>query len=266
MLRPLRSLLRRRASAAVSPSQAVPDLPRPERTTYVVGDLHGRYDLLELMLELIDAHIGGTGSVDPQLVFVGDYIDHGPDSAGIVDRMRELTRDFPQNVTCLMGNHERMLLDFLADPALRGPRWLREGGAATLQSYRINPADLDPAAPPEAWAKAARLLARTLGDAGKDWLVHLPLSWSSGNLWVVHAGADPARAMADQTARVLLWGHPEFDSAPRGDDAWVAHGHVEIETPSVQDGRIGVDTAAWSTGRLTAVAIKPDGSHAFLQT
>jgi crotonobetaine/carnitine-CoA ligase len=125
---------------------------------------------------------------------------------------------------------------------------------------------------PEATArtlKDGRLHTGDIGSLGPDgslWLDQLPLSWSSGNLWVVHAGADPARAMPDQTARVLLWGHPEFDSAPRGDDAWVAHGHVERDTPEIHDGRIGVDTAAWATGRLTAVAIKPDGSHAFLQT
>jgi serine/threonine protein phosphatase 1 len=264
MLRPFRSLLGRKSAAPATP--AAPDLPRPETMTYVVGDLHGRSDLLELMLELIDAHIGGTGSTDPRLVFVGDYVDHGPDSAGGVARMRELTRDFPENVTCLMGNHERMLLDFLADPALRGPRWLREGGAATLASFRVDAADLNPAAPPEAWADAAGRLTAALGSEARDWLDGLPLSWSSGNLWVVHAGADPTRPMAEQTARVLLWGHPEFDSAPRGDDAWVAHGHVERDTPSLADGRIGVDTAAWSTGRLTCVAIRPDGRHAFLQT
>ena len=264
MLRPLRSLLgRNRAEPTAS---FAPDLPRPETTTYVVGDLHGRSDLLELMLELIDAHIGGTGSADPRLVFVGDYIDHGPDSAGVVARLRELTRDFPENVTCLMGNHERMLLDFLADPALRGPRWLREGGAATLTSFRVDADDLHPTAPPEAWGTAAQRLDGALGPEGRAWLAGLPLHWTSGNLWAVHAGADPARPMADQTARVLLWGHPEFDSAPRGDDAWVAHGHVERDIPKAADGRINVDTAAWSTGRLTAIAIQPDGSHAFLQT
>jgi serine/threonine protein phosphatase 1 len=165
-----------------------------------------------------------------------------------------------------MGNHERMLLDFLADPALRGPRWLREGGAATLTSFRVDADDLTATAPPEAWDHAARRLADTLGQDGRDWLERLPLTWSSGNLWVVHAGADPARPMQDQTARVLLWGHPEFDSAPRGDDIWIAHGHVERDAPLAEDGRISLDTAAWSTGRLTAIAIKPDGSHAFLQT
>jgi serine/threonine protein phosphatase 1 len=265
MLRPLRSLFGRK-SADPAANAAAPDLPRPDTATYVVGDLHGRSDLLELMLELIDAHIGGSGAQDPRLVFVGDYIDHGPDSAGVLARMRELTRDFPDNVTCLMGNHERMLLDFLSDPALRGPRWLREGGAATLTSFRVDADDLQPTAQAEAWTHAAGRLSAALGQDGRDWLEARPLTWSSGNLWVVHAGADPARPMEDQTARVLLWGHPEFDSAPRGDDAWIAHGHVERDAPMAEDGRINVDTGAWSTGRLTAIAVKPDGSHAFLQT
>jgi serine/threonine protein phosphatase 1 len=268
MLRPFRSLFGRRA--ADLPAEKGPrdeDLPRPESTCYIVGDLHGRADLLELMLELIDAHIGGTGSADPKLVFVGDYIDRGPDSAGVLARLRELTRDFPENVACLMGNHERMLLDVLADPALRGPRWLREGGAATLDSFGIrSDALLGPTPEPDAWISAAARLADALGAEGRAWLNGLPLSWHSGNLWAVHAGADPARGMADQTPRVLLWGHPEFDSAIRGDDAWIAHGHVERDRPVFAEGRIALDTAAWSTGKLTAIAIKPDGGHAFLQT
>lgn len=266
MLRSFKSLFRRGPGAAPFAAQPKADLPRPATTTYIVGDLHGRADLLELMLELIDGHIGGTGARDPHLVFVGDYIDHGPDSAGVLARMQDLTRDFPDNVTCLMGNHERMLLDFIADPALRGPRWLREGGAATLQSYRVSAGGLEANAPADAWVHAATRLADTLGPDTRGWLEARPLSWSSGNLWAVHAGADPSRQMDAQTARVLLWGHPEFDSVPRGDDAWVVHGHVEQDQPVLVDGRIGLDTAAWSSGRLTAIAIKPDGSHAFLQT
>ncbi|NKX45458.1 metallophosphoesterase [Roseicyclus persicicus] len=265
MLRPLRSLLGRRGPETPA-APAAPDLPRPASTTYVVGDLHGRADLLELMLELIDGHIGGTGSADPQLVFVGDLVDHGPDSAGVVARLQELTRDFPDNVTCLMGNHERMMLDVLNDPVARGPRWLREGGGATLASYGIPTGALEAAAPARAWREMAAGLDAALGPDTRDWLESRPLSWRSGNLWAVHAGADPARPMAEQTARVLLWGHPEFGSAPRGDDAWVAHGHVVLEAPVFAEGRIGVDTGAWSTGRLTAVAIRPDGGHAFLQT
>jgi hypothetical protein len=146
MLRSVRSLLGRKdqskaqskASSDTSDARDDLDCPKPEHTTYVVGDIHGRADLLELLLGLIDAHIGGTGTTRPQLVFVGDYVDHGPESAETLARMRELTRDFGENVVCLMGNHERMMLDFLADPVTRGPRWLREGGAATLWSFRID--------------------------------------------------------------------------------------------------------------------------------
>lgn len=241
-------------------------MPRPEQATYIVGDIHGRADLLELMLELIDAHIGGTGSTDPRLVFVGDYVDHGPDSARVVTRMRELSEAFPANVTCLMGNHERMMLDFLTDPALRGPRWLRAGGIPTLDSFGVPTATLTPTASPSLFDAAAAQLADALGGQMRDWLDALPLSWCSGDLWVVHAGADPLRPMTEQSPRVLLWGHPEFDTTPRGDALWVAHGHVEMDRPMLADGRIATDTAAWSTGRLTACAIRPGVGYDFLQT
>jgi serine/threonine protein phosphatase 1 len=265
MLRQLRSLLGG-LGGHTAPAPAELDLPRPDHTTYVVGDIHGRPDLLELMLELIDAHIGGTGGLDPQLVFVGDYVDHGPDSAAVLARLQELTREFPQNVACLMGNHERMMLDFLLDPSSRGPRWLREGGAATLASYGLAADGLDQGSSADAWTDAAGRLAEVLGEDSCGWIAQRPLSWNSGNLWVVHAGADPLRPMTDQSARVLLWGHPEFDSAPRSDGTWVAHGHVVQSAPSLAEGRIGLDTGAWRSGRLTSIAIKPDGSHAFLQT
>lgn len=265
MIRQLRTIFGRNDSPN-GQATAIPDLPRPHTATYVVGDLHGRADLLELMLELIDAHIGGTGSQDPRLVFVGDYIDHGPESAAVIARLRELSGDFPENVICLMGNHERMLLDTLSDPALRGPRWLREGGAATLTSYGIDPTALIDTATPELWAETAAALARTIGPETIDWLASCPLNWHSGNLWVVHAGADPARPMSEQTARVQLWGHPEFDSMPRTDDIWVAHGHVVRDAPKLDEGRISLDTGAWMTGRLSCVAIQPDGSHVFLQS
>lgn len=256
----------RKATQRPAPADAVPDLPRPAATTYVIGDVHGRRDLLELILELIDAHIGGTGSNDPQLVFVGDYVDRGPESADVLRRLQALDTDFPNNLTCLMGNHERMLLDFLQDPATRGPRWIRAGGGQTLWSFAVRSEHLDATSPARDWKAAADALQEACGEALLDWIADLPLSWSSGNLWVTHAGADPSRAMPDQSTRVLLWGHPEFDSAPRGDNAWIAHGHTVVDYPVFAEGRIATDTGAWFSDQLTACAIKPDGSHDFLQT
>jgi len=270
MLRSVRSLLGRkdRSKTAPDPSGGADDqdFPRPEIPTYVVGDIHGRADLLELLLGLIDAHIGGTATTNPHLVFVGDYIDHGPDSAETLARLRELTRDFPQSVVCLMGNHERMLLDFLADPVTRGPRWLREGGAATLWSFRIDPHPLQTSGEADALRDAARRLDAAMPEGLRDWMSALPLSWHSGNLWAVHAGADPAHGMEDQSSRVLLWGHPEFEAVPRSDETWVAYGHTEMERPVFEEGRIALDTGAWRTGRLTACSLRPDGQHDFLQT
>lgn len=270
MLRSVRSLLGRKDRSAASPGipEEATDLdrPRPEHPTYIVGDIHGRADLLELLLGLIDAHIGGTGTSDPHLVFVGDYVDHGADSAETLARLRELTRDFPMSVTCLMGNHERMLLDFLADPVTRGPRWLREGGAATLLSFRVDPDPLLASGSAEGFRDAARRLDDAMPEGLRDWIAALPLSWRSGNLWAVHAGADPAHPLDAQSARVLLWGHPEFEAVPRADGSWVAHGHTELSRPVFADGRIGLDTGAWRSGRLTACAIRPNGQHDFLQT
>ncbi len=238
----------------------------PGRAVYVVGDLHGRADLLEQILEEIDRDIGETKAQNPHLVFVGDYVDFGPDSAGVLDRLADLTTELPQNVTCLMGDHERMLLDFLADPVIRGPRWLRSGARPTLISYGLPAAELPKAPGPDTLIELAALLKSNLTEERHAWLQALPLSWSSGNLWVVHAGADPHHAMTDQSARTLLWGHPEFDIGPRPDGVWVAHGHQPVEEPALRDGRIAIDTEAWTTGRLTACALRPDGNHRFLQT
>ena len=237
-------------------------LPAPEAATYVVGDLHGRADLLQPIFERIDLHIGTEEASNPYLVFVGDYIDYGPDSRGTLLRMKALTEEFPRNVICLMGNHERMLLDFLSDPELRGSRWIRAGGAATLQSFGV----AEPERSPDGYDAAANALLQALDPGLLDWIAARPLSWHSGNLWVVHAGADPKHAMPAQPARVLLWGHPEFEAIPRDDNTWIAHGHTEIPAPRQGNGRINVDTGAWQTGRLTAAAILPDGQVEFLST
>jgi serine/threonine protein phosphatase 1 len=270
MLRSVRSFFGGKSRPAQTPGSAAgaaaQDRPRPERPAYVIGDIHGRCDLLDLLLGLVDAHIGGSGSGDPDLVFLGDYVDHGPESAETLARLRELTRDFPENVVCLMGNHERMMLDFLADPVTRGPRWLRAGGAATLHSFHVDPTPLQTERQPEDFIAAARHLARAMPEGLYDWLTARPLSWRSGNLWAVHAGADPAHPMESQSARVLLWGHPDFESVPRADETWVVHGHAEMERPAYEEGRIALDTGAWRTGRLTACALRPDGRHDFLQT
>lgn len=240
--------------------------PAPEELVYVIGDIHGCIEKLSDLLAKIDDDIASNPGTSGRVIFVGDYIDRGEDSATVLRFLADVTRAYPDRLIGLMGNHERMMLDFLADPTTRGPRWMRAGAGETLRSHGVATADLENSPEYDAFPAAAHSLRRTLPKDTIKWLEGLPLSWSSGNLWVVHAGADPSYDMEDQSARVLLWGHPEFDSGPRDDDLWIAHGHTEMDLPIAIDGRICVDTGAWRTGRLTACAIRPDGRYDFLQT
>jgi len=217
-------------------------------------------------LQKIDAEIDPGAGPPPHLVFVGDLVDRGDDSADVVDHVHRLCGLYPDTVACLMGNHERMLLDFLDDPAKRGGRWLRHGGLQTIASYKLRTRlDVD-ARDAQRLIDAAAELAQAMGAERLAWLRALPLSWRSGNLWVVHAAAQPATPMSAQSAQDLLWGVPEFADVIRRDGQWVVHGHTPVDPPRVDGGRIAIDTGAVYGGMLSAARIDPNGHIAFLQT
>lgn len=224
----------------------------------MVGDVHGRADLLDRLLGRIAACCGAGQA----LVFVGDYIDRGDDSAAVLERLRTLQHDRPGEVICLIGNHEAMMLAFLEAPDAAGPLWLGNGGAHTLASFGIRPPD-----PAEAGAlgRARDALRAALPAGTEAWLRALPASHRSGNLFVAHAGANPHAPAEAQAEDDLLWGHPDFLEVPRSDGLWVAHGHTICAAPSAADGRIAVDTGAYATHRLTAALIS-QGDCRFLST
>ncbi|MEM9434414.1 MAG: metallophosphoesterase family protein [Pseudomonadota bacterium] len=238
--------------------------PRPAETLFVIGDIHGRRDLLEKCLEQIDSVIGELSVTDPRLVFVGDYVDRGPDSRGVLLRLHELSQNFPNHVNCLLGNHEQMLLDFLDAPVARQARWLRNGGAETLASFGLSVPD-DPGLVDGA-VELAQALRSQLGREIESWLQGLDVKHSSGNVHVVHAGIDPGRSIHNQLARIMVWGHPEFLSRERSDGQWIAHGHTIVPSPVFGKGRISVDTGAWKTDILTAAMVRKDGRVKFLGT
>jgi len=220
--------------------------PEPEEKLQVVGDIHGSYDQLEGIGYLLDR--------DALTVFVGDYIDRGTASADVLRVLHGVQTTHSSRVVCLMGNHERMLLDFLAAPERAGKIWLRNGGLETLASFGIT--GRFPVNSAEALTVVRDALVTAMGPLLLDWLAGLPLYHISGNVAVVHAGADPERPIADQDEKHLLWGHPKFFRSTRRDGMWVAHGHTIIDEPFVRDGRIAVDTGAYATGRLTAAVIE----------
>ncbi len=241
----LAGLLRRRTADAPHPR------PRPRQPVAVVGDIHGRADLLERMLELLRRE-----APDALPLFAGDHVDRGPDSRAVLERLRALPR-----ALCLRGNHEAMMLDFLDAPAEAGGRWLRNGGLATLESFGIA---LSAQPSHEALMRAGEGLRAALGETER-WLRALPLRWQSGDLLVCHAGPDPAAPVAAQPDEVFLWGHPRFLREPRHDGLWVAHGHWVQERAGIRSGRIAVDTGAWRSGCLSAALITPEGELRFLE-
>lgn len=238
--------------AAAEPSSP----PRPQTPICVIGDLHGMADLLEAMLDLIARQPGADRA---RIVLVGDLIDRGPDSARVLSRVRDLCLAEPARYICLMGNHERMLLDFLENPESNAARWLRAGGAETVQSLGLS--QRMPGADPAGRFRALAEAVRAALPAGMpDWLAALPLFWQADGLTVVHADADPARPLTAQGEAILLWGRGKGRIAM----GWIAHGHVIVAEPSAAGGRIRVDTGAWSSGRLSACWLDGQGTR-FLQ-
>ncbi|EBA13985.1 metallophosphoesterase [Roseobacter sp. CCS2] len=223
---------------------------KPEQPFYAVGDIHGRLDLLDEVVFKINP------DKDQPVIFLGDYVDRGPDAASTLERLFDMTTGRPDQFVCLMGNHERMMLDFIDDPLGRGGIWLRNGGVATLDSYGIK--GLSAQTAPDDVVDVSHTLEQRLGPEMTAWLRDLPLSWNSGNMWCVHAAFDPAKAPTAQRKKTLLWGHADFLTTPRQDDLCVVHGHTTVDTPINRNSRIAVDTGAYRTGCLTAVYIAED--------
>lgn len=224
--------------------------PAPAEPVVAVGDIHGRDDLLGPLLDRIAAE-----SPDVPLVFLGDYVDRGEHSAAVLRRLAGLADQWSGPVTCLMGNHERMMLDFLDTPEECAGRWLRNGGLQALASFSVGGITDQPT--PDEARDAADRLRDAMGADLIDWMNRLHLHHASGNIHFVHAGADPDLPLAAQDTRTLLWGHPAFAAKPREDGQFVVHGHTVVDAAAVTAGRVAVDTGAWFTGRLTAARIAP---------
>jgi len=190
-------------------------------------------------------------------VHLGDYVDRGPDSAGVVARLAGGSPLPGVPVVNLMGNHERMMLAFLAAPAGRAKRWLSAGGIETLASFGIN-GRMQPGGQSQQLLRLAEALHLAIPPAQLAWLRQLPLFWQSEGLAVVHASAAPDLPMAAQPETALLWRHHK--PAPRRDGLWIAHGHVITAEAQIENGAINVDTGAWRSGRLSAVWLDANGA------
>lgn len=221
---------------------------------YAVGDIHGRADLLDALLgRIVEDAAAAPPGLRLRLIFLGDTVDRGPDSRRVVDRLMGLEHVAGPGVACLMGNHERALLDFLADAAA-GPAWAAFGGDATLRSYGV----IAPrrSADTAGWEDARLAFAQALPARHRAWLAGLPLSAESGDYLFVHAGVRPGVGLAEQTEGDLLWIREPFLSFTGPHERVIVHGHSPKEAPHLGPWRIGLDTGAYATGRLTALRLE----------
>jgi serine/threonine protein phosphatase 1 len=225
---------------------------------YVIGDIHGRLDLLDGVIAAIhrDVEEHGSGALT---VTLGDYIDRGPASRGVLERL--VVNPFPTPLVALKGNHEALLQAFLANSAV-GKHWRSLGGAETLHSYGV-PVGMLMAE--KDYAGAADRLRAALPEDHLSFLQSLKTSLSHGKYFLCHAGVRPGVPLESQQEEDLLWIRDEFLNSKMDFGKIVVHGHTPRPEPEVLPNRINIDTGAFATGRLTCAVLEGD-RHRFLAT
>ena len=222
-----------------------------DRLTYAIGDVHGCYEAFCHLLSHIKKD-AKTFEEKPRIVLLGDYIDRGPHSKEVLERIIELLREDWCDVEVLLGNHEMIMLNFLLDPAY-GPSWVEYGGGATLLSYGIQPPSQR--ASNEEWEEAKQGISKAIPAAHLKLLTEASLKFQAGDYLFVHAGVQPGVPIDIQGAETFLWIRKEFLVANRACEYVVVHGHTPTEAAVNEAWRIGVDTGAYATGMLTCVRL-----------
>jgi serine/threonine protein phosphatase 1 len=257
----LQSLMRSLFGTSAPAAPERPRLTAPEwpAAIYAIGDVHGCLAELKRLEQLIYADAAAPAG-DKWIVMLGDYVDRGPDSAGVLDHLLSPVPPGYRRI-CLAGNHETMLLAFLEAP-LAGSDWLRFGGIQTLQSYAVDEQSGYFDAP--TLEQRRQILESHVPRRHVEFMRGLPLYLRVGNTVFVHAGLRHGVPLEQQSERDLLWLRPG-DDAPFEAGTVVVHGHTPTATPTLSPWRIGIDTGAAMTGILTAVRLTAQGEPVILQ-
>ncbi|RXD02195.1 serine/threonine protein phosphatase [Sphingomonas sp. UV9] len=252
------SKLFRRMSANISSTRSFAG-PSGKRL-YAIGDVHGRLDLVDELLGRIEDDIAERPVETAAVVFLGDLIDRGPDSAGVVERLQTL-RHYPAKTLFLLGNHEEFLLRALAGEPGIAHDWLGFGGDACAESYGIAPSALQ--AMDE--RRIAEVLHAAIPLAHVEFLKTFGDTFAFGDYLLVHAGIRPGVPIEQQQPRDLRWIRQPFLSDAHDHGCMVIHGHTISDGVDQRSNRIGIDTGAYRTGILTAAVIEDADVH-FLAT
>lgn len=208
--------------------------------TYAIGDVHGRYDLMQQILKQIRAD---AAEQPHRIIFLGDYVDRGPDSRKVVEAVMEMVNSCQpdREIIALTGNHEQMMLDAVSDGSGHSAvHWLKNGGVATMQSYGLDYWDL-----------------HKLPMDHLKFLHALPRTVDNGVHFFCHAGVNPNFPLDQQDEEEIIWIRDKFLNSDKDFGRIIVHGHTIFEAPQQLHNRLSIDTGAYHTGNLTAVALDP---------
>ena len=242
----LRNFLRRRKSSAAP----LPAIPHKQRV-YAIGDIHGRLDLFSALGHAIEADNATRAAADSTVILLGDLVDRGPDSAGVLALARQWGA--MRRVRILAGNHEEMMLRSLESvDMLRRFVSSSAGGRETLLSFGISQQDYDPAS----WEELLEMARAAVPIETLDFIRSFEAMITVGDYCFVHAGIRPGVALAAQAASDLRWIREPFLSSDESHGPVIVHGHTIDDAPQIRPNRIGLDTGAYSSGKLTAMGLE----------
>ena len=245
MLSGLRKWLGSAREAARSPSASVPSGQR----VYAIGDIHGRLDLFSQLIAAVEADDAARGPAQTTVVLLGDLIDRGPDSAGVVAAAKAWSEQRPLRI--LMGNHEEMLLGALDRiDVLRG--FVNFGGKETILSFGVAPETYNAAS----WEELQDLLRQAIPAQTLTFISGFESLVRIGDYAFVHAGIRPGVDLEAQTPADLRWIREPFLSSGARHGEVIVHGHTITDAPALRPNRIGIDTGAYASGRLTALVLE----------
>ncbi len=233
-----------------APSRPLPRVPEGERY-YVIGDIHGRLDLFEALSAAIDEDDGSADAARSTAVLLGDLVDRGPDSAGVIAHARDWRERRP--VRCIAGNHEEMFLESFEDKEMLR-HFLKHGGKQTIFSYGIKRKRYNELSLKDLQGELHALVPQDHRDfigGFEDMIV-------AGDYVFVHAGINPKRPIEEQKQSDLRWIRDRFLDHREPFSHVVVHGHTIFEEVEHTTHRIGIDTGAFRTGRLTALVLEGD--------
>lgn len=239
----LNKLLRRKSDV-----NSGPVVPHGERY-YVIGDIHGRLDLFDEIIDAVETDIASAANIEPEIVLLGDLIDRGPDSAGVIERAMQWQEK--RKIRVLAGNHEEMFLESFEDmETLR--HFLKHGGRETILSFGLSKKEYRKLSLEELFEALPTIVPQNI----REFVQNFEEIIEAGDYVFVHAGIDPERDLSQQRRSDLLWIREPFLKHRGGFPKVIVHGHTIFDSIEVKRGRIGLDTGAFRSGVLTALVLE----------